>query len=81
MGEIDREKLIEEFVRHGGKKEDILSFINKGNKNNIGDFLSREQANEINRIIKDKEKTKEILSSPQAKQLLKLIMKNGGNNG
>ena len=70
-------KLIEELSRKLGVSEKQLE--NAANKGNVKDVLKNMDAKssqQIESILSDPEKTREILNSPQAQALMKLF---GGN--
>ena len=70
-------KLIEELSRKLGVSEKQLE--NAAKKGNVKDVLKNMDAKssqQIESILSDPEKTKEILNSPQAQALMKLF---GGN--
>ena len=70
-------KLIEELSRKLGVSEKQLE--NAAKKGNVKDVLKNMDAKssqQIESILSDSEKTKEILNSPQAQALMKLF---GGN--
>lgn len=61
-------------------KEAILKAAKSGNSDTLIKNLSSKDKETLNNILNDKQKLKEVLSSPQAAALLK-ILSGGGKNG
>ena len=70
-------KLIEELSRKLGVSEKQLeNAANKGNVKDVLKHMDAKSSQQIESILSDPEKTREILNSPQAQALMKLF---GGN--
>ena len=61
-------------------KETILKAAKSGNSDKLIKNLSSKDKETLNSILNDKQKLKEVLSSPEAAALLK-ILSGGGKNG
>lgn len=69
-------KSIEEMLNQASKKlgtdpDKLKDAASKGNVNNLLKNLDNKQADKISKILSDKNKTSELLSSPKAKELIK----------
>lgn len=74
MKENNLEKLISNLSKQLGISENqIKNAAQKGNVNDILKNADSNQKNKINSILNDPEKAKEILNSPQAQALMKLL--------
>lgn len=70
-------KLINELSKKLGVSSDkIQSAAENGNVNEILKSSDSSNARKMEDILKDPQKTKEILNSPQAKKLLKMLGEN-----
>ncbi len=70
-------KLADELSKKLGVPSDkIKSSVQSGNVNEILKNSSKNDAKKVEDILKDPEKTKQILNSPQAKAILKLLGEN-----
>lgn len=70
-------KLINELSKKLGVSSDkIQSAAENGNVNEILKSSDSSNARKMEDILKDPQKTKEILNSPQAKKLLKILGEN-----
>lgn len=67
-------KLLEELSRKMGvSQNDIKSAAQSGDIQNLLGKSNTENADKINEILNNPQKTKQVLSSPQAQALLKLL--------
>ncbi len=67
-------KILEELSRKiGVPQDDLKSAAQSGNIQSLLNKTSGENADKINEILSDPQKTKQVLSSPQAQALLKLL--------
>ncbi len=74
MKENNLEKLISNLSKQLGISENqIKNAAQKGNVNDMLKNADSNQKNKINSILNDPEKAKEILNSPQAQALMKLL--------
>lgn len=74
MNEKNVNKLISNLSKQlGVSQSEIKSAAKKGNINDMLKNADSSQTDKINSILNDPEKTKEILNSPQAKALIKLL--------
>lgn len=74
MKENNLEKLISNLSKQLGISENqIKNAAQKGNVNDMLENADSNQKNKINSILNDPEKAKEILNSPQAQALMKLL--------
>ncbi len=70
-------KLVNELSKKLGVSSDkIKSAAQSGDVNQILKSSSRSDAKKVEEILKDPEKTKQILNSPQAKAILKMLEEN-----
>ena len=70
-------KLINELSKRLGVSQDkIQSAAENGNVNEILKSSDSSNARKMEDILKDPQKTKEILNSPQAQKLLKILGEN-----
>lgn len=73
-------KLINELSKKLGVSSDkIQSAAENGNVNEILKSSDSSNARKMEDILKDPQKTKEILNSPQAQKLLKMLGENPNN--
>lgn len=74
MKENNLEKLIANLSKQLGVSENqIKNAAKSGDVNNMLKNADSNQKNKINSILNDPEKAKEILNSPQAQALMKLL--------
>ncbi len=74
MKENNLEKLIANLSKQLGVSENqIKNAAKSGDVNNMLKNADSKQKDKINSILNDPEKTKEILNSPQAQALMKLL--------
>ncbi len=74
-GNVDRKKLISaiaELSKNGGLKRALAN----GNYNEILASLPKDKADELSALMSDSAAREKLLSSPQAKELLKRFGKN-----
>ena len=72
---IDKEKLIKQAsISLGADEERVKRAIDSGNFKNFTDNLSPEKSRQLNEILNDEQKLKQMLSTPQAKALFKKLM-------
>lgn len=62
----------EKFLNSKVDKNDVTRLLNS---------LSAEQTAKLNAILRDKQATEQILSSPKAQQLLNALLNEGKQNG
>lgn len=64
------------------KNIDINEFKKAANEGRVEDFidkkLSPEAAGRLKKVLSDKDATQKLMSTPQAKELMKKLMKNDG---
>lgn len=74
---ININKIINELSKKLGVSSDkIQSAAESGNVNEILKNFDSDNAGKMEDILKDPQKTKEILNSPQAQKLLKMLGEN-----
>lgn len=74
MADKNINKILENLSRQLGVSEDMIK--NSAKSGNVQEVLKnadKNQAEKIEEILKDPEKTKSILNSPQAQALLKMF--------
>ncbi|MEE1077039.1 MAG: hypothetical protein UHY68_07245 [Acutalibacteraceae bacterium] len=75
----DKEKQIQDILnslaqRLGENPDKLKANIQNGNTSKMLNNLDKKQADKIQSILNDKEKTEKLLSTPQAQALLKKLM-------
>ncbi len=75
----DKEKQIQDILnslaqRLGENPDKLKANIQNGNTSKMLNNLDKKQADKIQAILNDKEKTEKLLSTPQAQALLKKLM-------
>ncbi len=73
---LDRKKLIE-AIGMLSKNPNLREAVSKGEYASILSALPKEDAAEIEKIMKSKEARDSLLSSPQAKEILSRLKKDG----
>lgn len=72
---IDKDRLIKQASQSlGADEERVKRAIESGNYKNFTDNLSPEKSRQLNEILNDEEKLKQMLSTPQAKALFKKLL-------
>ncbi len=72
---IDKEKLIKQASQSlGADEERVKRAIDSGNFKNFTDNLSPDKSRQLNEILNDEQKLKQMLSTPQAKALFKKFL-------
>ncbi len=61
---------ITDMLKKGAKKEEVNNLINS---------LSEEDAKKLNKMLNDKEATKQLLNKPEVKELMKKLFGDGKN--
>jgi len=70
-----KEKLIKEASKSfGADEERVKKAIDSGNFKNFTDNLPPDKSRQLNEILNDEQKLKQMLSTPQAKALFKKLM-------
>lgn len=73
-GPIDKDKLINEILKNtGSDNQTFKQSLKGGDVNEILGSLAPEDANKLKNLLSDREATKALLNSPQAKALLKAL--------
>lgn len=83
-GEFDKKKLVDAvFESSGGKfdKNTVSGAVSDKNVEPLINKLSTKDKEKLNQILSDKKSMEAALNTPQAKALLKMFLKGGGNNG
>ena len=75
----EKEKQMQEILnslskRLGENPEKLKQNMQNGDMSKVLNNMSPKQANKINEILNDKEKTEKLLKTPQAQALLKKLM-------
>lgn len=75
----DKEKQIQDILnslaqRLGENPDKLKANIQNGNMSKMFNNMDKKQADKIQSILNDKEKTEKLLSTPQAQALLKKLM-------
>ncbi len=72
---FDKEKLIKQASKSlGADEERVKKAIDSGNFKNFTDNLPPDKSRQLNEILNDEQKLKQMLSTPQAKALFKKLM-------
>jgi len=72
--QLDKEKLLESIKQALGE-QNISNAIKSGNKEKILNSLPTETKNNINELLSDNEKMKQLLNSKEAKEIIAKFLK------
>ncbi len=79
---FDKQKLINEILNGGNvNKSDFKNAASRNNAQDILNSLSPADAEKVKEILNDKNKLNSLLSSEDAKKILKMFMNGGKSNG
>ncbi len=74
--DFDKQKLLSAINQLTGNKN-LSDAVAKKDMNGVFESLSANQAKELKEVLSDKAKLEQILSSPQAQQIMKALNKDG----
>ena len=78
MNNNELHKLIATFANNtGASPQEVQKTVNNGKVEELMKSLNEKQAQQVQSILNDPQKTKEILNSPAAQALMKRLMNNG----
>ncbi len=78
---FDQKKIMDAIemaaAKTGSDAQKLKGAASRGDFNQILASLNKQDAAKLNQLLSDKAATEKLLSSPQAQQLLKALMKDG----
>ncbi len=81
---MNKNNSFDDLLKRAGKSmgtspDELQNAAKNGNLGDIFKKMDKKTLSQVEKILKNKDETEKILSSPQAQELLKKLKKNGGS--